>query len=121
MTRAVAGQFAGILVAAGVKRIYRVVGDSLNGLTDALRRQGKIEWVHVRHEAAAPTGPRFHALGQGPVHFPADAALRGYRYDVFRGKVRTTGGYHLRRRGNRLGHLSAQSVIRLSGTRTDHD
>jgi pyruvate dehydrogenase (quinone) len=39
-----------VLVAAGVKRIYGVVGDSLNGLTDALRRQGKIEWIHVRHE-----------------------------------------------------------------------
>jgi glyoxylate carboligase len=46
----VADQFANTLAAAGVKRIYGVVGDSLNGLTDALRRQGKIEWVHVRHE-----------------------------------------------------------------------
>jgi pyruvate dehydrogenase (quinone) len=50
MTRTVADQFAEILAAAGVKRIYGVVGDSLNGLTDALRRQGKIEWIHVRHE-----------------------------------------------------------------------
>ena len=33
-----------------VKRIYGIVGDSLNGLTDAVRRHGKIEWVHVRHE-----------------------------------------------------------------------
>jgi pyruvate dehydrogenase (quinone) len=50
MSRTVADQFADTLVAAGVKRIYGVVGDSLNGITDALRRQGKIEWVHVRHE-----------------------------------------------------------------------
>src|ERR1700742_4791733 len=50
MARTVADQFAEILVAAGVKRIYGVVGDSLNGLTDSLRRQGKIEWIHVRHE-----------------------------------------------------------------------
>jgi pyruvate dehydrogenase (quinone) len=49
----VADQFAETLVAAGVKRIYDIVGDSLNGLTDALRRQGKIEWVHVRHEEVA--------------------------------------------------------------------
>jgi hypothetical protein len=41
----VADQFADTLAAAGVKRIYGVVGDSLNGLTDALRRQGKIEWA----------------------------------------------------------------------------
>src|SRR6202161_16426 len=53
MARTVADQFADTLVAAGVKRIYGVVGDSLNGITDSLRRQGKIEWVHVRHEEVA--------------------------------------------------------------------
>jgi pyruvate dehydrogenase (quinone) len=50
MSKTVADQFAETLAAAGVKRIYGIVGDSLNGLTDAIRRQGKIEWVHVRHE-----------------------------------------------------------------------
>ena len=50
MAKTVADQFAEILAAAGVKRIYGIVGDSLNGLTDAIRRQAKIEWVHVRHE-----------------------------------------------------------------------
>jgi pyruvate dehydrogenase (quinone) len=50
MAKTVADQFAEILAAAGVKRIYGVVGDSLNGLTDALRRQGRIDWIHVRHE-----------------------------------------------------------------------
>jgi pyruvate dehydrogenase (quinone) len=49
----IADQFAETLVAAGVKRIYGVVGDSLNGFTDAIRRQGKIEWLHVRHEEVA--------------------------------------------------------------------
>src|SRR6516162_9106080 len=53
MAQTVADQFADILVAAGVKRIYGIVGDSLNGLTDALRGQGKIEWIHVRHEELA--------------------------------------------------------------------
>ena len=43
----------GIFAAAGVKRIYGIVGDSFNGLTDAVRRLGKIEWVHVRHEEVA--------------------------------------------------------------------
>jgi thiamine pyrophosphate-dependent enzyme len=46
MAKTVADQFAETLSPAGVKRIYGIVGDSLNGLTDALRRQGKIEWVH---------------------------------------------------------------------------
>ncbi len=49
----VADLFAETLALAGVERIYGVVGDSLNGLTDSLRRQGKIEWVHVRNEEAA--------------------------------------------------------------------
>ena len=41
------------LKAAGVKRVYGVVGDSLNGITDSLMRQKAVEWVHVRHEEAA--------------------------------------------------------------------
>jgi pyruvate dehydrogenase (quinone) len=48
----VADLFVETLQQAGVKRIFGVVGDSLNGLTEALRRRGTIEWVHVRHEEA---------------------------------------------------------------------
>jgi pyruvate dehydrogenase (quinone) len=38
------------LIASGVKRIYGVSGDSLNGITDAVRERGKekISWIHVR-------------------------------------------------------------------------
>src|SRR6202795_1324663 len=63
--KTVADQFAETLAAAGVKRIYGIVGDSLNGLTDAIRRQGKIEWVHVRHEevAAFASGAEAHLTG----------------------------------------------------------
>jgi Thiamine pyrophosphate enzyme, N-terminal TPP binding domain len=35
------------------QRIYGIVGDSLKGLTDAIRRQDKIESIHVRHEEVA--------------------------------------------------------------------
>lgn len=48
---------------AGVERIYGVVGDSLNGLTEALRQTGKIEWVHVRHEEVAA----FAAAGESQI------------------------------------------------------
>jgi pyruvate dehydrogenase (quinone) len=41
------------LKASGVRRIYGLPGDSLNGLTDALRRDGDITWQHVRHEESA--------------------------------------------------------------------
>jgi pyruvate dehydrogenase (quinone) len=45
--------FVETLALAGVKRIYGIVGDSLNGLTDVIRGQKEIEWVHVRHEEVA--------------------------------------------------------------------
>jgi pyruvate dehydrogenase (quinone) len=66
MASTVADQFAATLAAAGVKRVYGIVGDSLNGLTDSLRRQGKIEWVHVRHEevAAFAAGAEAHMTGE---------------------------------------------------------
>src|SRR5437016_2654378 len=66
MAKTVADQFAETLAAVGVKRIYGIVGDSLNGLTDSIRRQGKIEWMHVRHEevAAFAAGAEAHLTGE---------------------------------------------------------
>ena len=49
----VAGNIVDTLVASGVKRVYGIPGDSLNGFTDALRVNPQLEWVHVRHEEAA--------------------------------------------------------------------
>jgi pyruvate dehydrogenase (quinone) len=69
MTRSVADQFVDTLVTAGVKRIFGVVGDSLNGLTDVVRRRGGIEWVHVRHEEVAAFAAGAEA------HLTADLAV----------------------------------------------
>lgn len=41
------------LEATGVQRIYGIVGDSLNGITESLRKRNNIQWVHTRHEEAA--------------------------------------------------------------------
>ena len=49
----VADLIAETLIQAGVKRIFGVVGDSLNGLTEALRKRKAIDWIHVRHEEVA--------------------------------------------------------------------
>ncbi|WP_344003152.1 pyruvate dehydrogenase [Streptomyces thermocarboxydovorans] len=49
----VAEQFVDILTRAGVKRLYGVVGDSLNPVVDAVRRNPAIDWIHVRHEETA--------------------------------------------------------------------
>ena len=49
----VADTIVEIIEDAGVKRVYGLPGDSLNGFTDALRRNGSVAWQHVRHEEAA--------------------------------------------------------------------
>ena len=62
----VAEQMVKTLVEAGVKRIYGIVGDSLNGIIDAIRREGSIQWIHVRHEevAAFAAGADAHVTGE---------------------------------------------------------
>ena len=66
MTTIAADYMVEALVKAGVKRVYGVVGDSLNGFTDSLRRDGSIEWLHMRHEesAAFAAGAEAHLTGQ---------------------------------------------------------
>ncbi|NUP53502.1 MAG: pyruvate dehydrogenase [Catenulispora sp.] len=49
----VAEQYVDLLARAGVRRIYGVVGDSLNPVVDAVRRYDGIDWVQVRHEEVA--------------------------------------------------------------------
>jgi pyruvate dehydrogenase (quinone) len=53
MTRTVAEHLVDTLVLAGIQRVYGIVGDSLNPVTDAIRRNGSIQWVDVRHEETA--------------------------------------------------------------------
>lgn len=52
MSKKVADLLVENLVNAGVKRLYAVTGDSLNPINDAVRRDGRIRWIHVRHEEA---------------------------------------------------------------------
>ena len=59
----VADLIAETLAQAGVKRIFGIVGDSLNGLTEALRKRQVIEWVHVRQEEVAA----FAAAGESQI------------------------------------------------------
>ncbi len=93
MAKMVADQFAETLAAAGVKRIYGIVGDSLNGLTDSIRRQGKIEWIHVRHEevAAFAAGAEAHLTGALAVCAgscgPGNLHLINGLYDCHRSRV----------------------------------
>src|SRR6202167_4356436 len=89
----VAEQFAETLAAAGVKRIYGIVGDSLNGLTDAIRKQGKIEWLHVRHEEVAAFAAGAEAQLNGEIAVcagscgPGNLHLINGLYDCHRSRV----------------------------------
>src|ERR671932_1144391 len=53
MARTVAEHLVDTLIQSGVRRVYGIVGDSLNPVTDALRRGGSVQWVDVRHEESA--------------------------------------------------------------------
>ena len=53
MSKNVSDQLVEMLVQAGVKRVYAITGDSLNPVNDAIRRDGRLEWIHVRHEESA--------------------------------------------------------------------
>jgi pyruvate dehydrogenase (quinone) len=66
MAGTAAAYMAETLARIGVKRIYGIVGDSLNGFTDALRAQKKIDWIHMRHEegAAFAAAGEAHLTGQ---------------------------------------------------------
>src|SRR5258708_32902329 len=66
MTQIVAEELVDTLAQAGVQRVYGIVGDSLNPVTDALRRRDKVRWVHVRHEetAAFAAGAEAQLTGQ---------------------------------------------------------
>lgn len=53
MSKKVADLLIETLAKAGIQRIYGLAGDSLNGITDSIRKNGTIDWVHVRHEETA--------------------------------------------------------------------
>jgi pyruvate dehydrogenase (quinone) len=85
--------FVATLAEAGVKRVYGVTGDSLNGITDAIRRNKKIEWMHVRHEEAAAfaAGAESQLTGQIAVCAgscgPGNLHLINGLYDCHRSRV----------------------------------
>ncbi len=52
MAKKVADQLVETLLEAGIKRVYAVTGDSLNEFNNAVKQNGKLQWIHVRHEEA---------------------------------------------------------------------
>jgi pyruvate dehydrogenase (quinone) len=81
------------LIAAGVTRVYGVVGDSLNGITDVIRQREGIEWIHVRNEEAGAfaAGAEAHVTGALAVCAgscgPGNTHLLNGLYDCHRSRV----------------------------------
>lgn len=53
MSSTIAAALVSILEKAGVRRVHGIVGDSLNAITEEIRKSKNIEWIHYRHEEAA--------------------------------------------------------------------
>ena len=95
MAKRVADIIVDSLIASGVRRIYGVSGDSLNGITDAVRNRGKekISWIHVRHEetAAFAAGAEAHLTRELAVcagsSGPGNTHLINGLYDCYRSRV----------------------------------
>jgi pyruvate dehydrogenase (quinone) len=93
MSKNVAELLVETLAQAGVKNIYGVSGDSLNGITDTIRTRSDLRWVHVRHEetAAFAAGAEAHLTGQLAVCAgscgPGNLHLINGLYDCQRNRV----------------------------------
>src|SRR5881628_1824758 len=93
MANNVADLLVETLAVAGVERVYGVAGDSLNGITDAIRRRGHPRWIHVRHEetAAFAAGAEAHLTGRPAVCVgssgPGNLHLINGLYDCHRSRV----------------------------------
>src|SRR6266513_5613108 len=89
----VADLLVDVLAEAGVRQIYGVSGDSLNGITDSIRRGERLRWIHVRHEetAAFAAGAEAHLTGQLAVCAgscgPGNLHLINGLYDCHRSRV----------------------------------
>jgi pyruvate dehydrogenase (quinone) len=81
------------LISVGVKRVYGVPGDSLNGITDAIRTHKSIAWIHTRNEEAAAfaAGAEAHLTGNLAVCAgscgPGNTHLINGLYDCHRNRV----------------------------------
>jgi len=65
MSKNVSDQLVETLVEAGIQRIYAITGDSLNHLNEAVHHNGKITWIHLRHEETAAYAAGAEALLKG--------------------------------------------------------
>jgi pyruvate dehydrogenase (quinone) len=93
MAKKLADLLVEVLAEAGVRRVYGLCGDSLNGITDSIRTSKSLQWIHVRHEEAAAfaAGAEAHLTGTLAVCAgscgPGNLHLINGLYDCHRSRV----------------------------------
>ena len=93
MKQTIADLLIDSLLNAGVKRIYGIVGDSLNAVLDSIRRSGKIDWISVRHEEVAAFAAGSDALLSNSIAVcagssgPGNLHLINGLYDCHRSRI----------------------------------
>ena len=92
MAKNIAQLMIDTLVQAGVERVYGLPGDSLNGFTDSIRKQKKLQWIHVRHKETAALPPALKTPYQAACRCaescgPGNMHLVNGLYDCHRSRV----------------------------------
>src|ERR1044072_7619512 len=93
MSSTIAAALVSILRKAGVRRVHGIVGDSLNAVTEEIRKSGEIEWIHYRHEEAAAFAASAEAQGTGKLAVcagscgPGNLHLINGLYDAHRSRT----------------------------------
>lgn len=105
----VAEQLIEMLVNAGIKRIYAMTGDSLNKVNDAVCRDGRIEWIHVRHEETGAFAAGAEAQLTGRITCCAGSSGPGHVHLI-------NGLYDAHRSGAPVIAIASTSATREQGT-----
>src|SRR5580700_7597246 len=110
MGKTAADQIAEMMIDAGIKRVYGVVGDSINPIVDAIRRtDGKLRWVHCRNEEVGAFAAGADALLSGQIAACAGSCGPGNMHLI-------QGLYNSHRNGAPVFAIAGQVPTRFLGT-----
>lgn len=105
----VADQVVKIMGDAGIRTLYAITGDSLNNINDAIRRDGRIKWIHMRHEESGAFAASAEAQLTGRLAACAGSSGPGHVHLV-------NGLYDAQRSNAPVLALASMSVSSMQGT-----
>lgn len=105
----VAEQTVKMIADAGVKRMYAITGDSLNGINDAVRKDSRIQWIHMRHEESGAFAASAEAQLTGKLACCAGSSGPGHVHLI-------NGLYDAQRSNAPVLALASMSISTMQGT-----